>query len=66
MIDLKKRKSDWSATSAKGGQFESAETDQFGRHVHITPLPEEKLKLRTIISKFNYHIICVLQILPYN
>jgi len=33
MFDLKKRKSDWSATSAKGGQFESAETDQFGRHV---------------------------------
>ena len=35
MIDLKKRKSDCSATSAKGGQFESAETDQFGRQVHI-------------------------------
>ncbi len=38
MIDLKKRKSDWSATSAKGGQFESAETDQFGRHVQQMPM----------------------------
>lgn len=35
MIDLKKRKSDWSATSAEGGQFKSAETGQFGRHVHL-------------------------------
>lgn len=33
MIDLKERKSDWSATSAKGGQFESAEGGQFGRRV---------------------------------
>ena len=36
MIDLKKRKSDWSATSAKGGQFKSAKTGQFGRHVQHT------------------------------
>jgi hypothetical protein len=33
MIDLKKRKSDWSATSVKGGQFESAEGGHFGRRV---------------------------------
>ena len=34
MIDLKERKRDWSATSAKGGQFESAEGGQFGRRVY--------------------------------
>jgi len=33
MIDLKKRKSAWPATSAKGSQFKSAETGQFGRCV---------------------------------
>jgi hypothetical protein len=36
MIDFKERKIDWSATSAKGCQFESAETGQLGRHVHIS------------------------------
>ncbi len=35
MIDLKERKRDWSATSAKGGQFESAEGGQFGRRVYL-------------------------------
>ena len=33
MNDLKERKSDWSATSAKCGQFESADGGQFGRRV---------------------------------
>jgi hypothetical protein len=33
MMDLKKGKFDWSATSAKGGHSESAKTDHFGRHV---------------------------------
>jgi len=38
MIDLKERKSDWSATSTKGGQFESAETGHFGRRVQLITL----------------------------
>ena len=33
MIDLKKRKSDWAVTSAKGGQVESAEGGPFGQRV---------------------------------
>ena len=48
MIDLKKRKSDWSATSAKGGQFESAETAQFGRQVQL----RLKIKIFILTNRF--------------
>ena len=36
MIDLRERKSDWSAISEKGDQFESAQTNQFGRHFQVS------------------------------
>ena len=46
MIDLKIRKRDCSATSAKGGQFESAGTDQFVWHVLV------QCYLNSTIAKF--------------